>query len=327
MTDWSGALEDVLGRPVRLVQEEPRRHSTVYRVETGGQRLFVKQVRENGGTETAAARVRREYEVLELLWRAMPREERFGRVRPVACLPEHRLIVMEEVRGQTLNQVLRAHGRGWPSRRSLGILTGYMELLGRWVRAFQDVTRRPEDPAPYLDRLRSDVDDLTRVLEARPRVRFTGSLAEAVRARARAVAGRPLPAGVEVTGVSGELSPENMLVRDGRLTVVDFGMYAAGLSTSDPAMLYQHLSTLAYRPWFRPRSVRALQRAFLEGYGRPDWLADPLFALCRLRFKLSRMEAESGRKWPQFGVAQRLFYRRAWRLERREIAALVSAGA
>ncbi len=81
-------------------------------------------------------------------------------------------------------------------------------------------------------------------------------------------------------------------------------MYASGLSTSDPAMFYQHLSTLAFRPWFRPRSVRAFQRAFLQGYGRPEWVGDPLFALCRLRFKLSRMDAESGRKWPQFSVAQ-----------------------
>lgn len=327
MKDWSRALEGVLGQPVRLVREEPRHHSTVYRVEAGGRRLFVKQVREDGERADAVARVRREHEVLEFLWQAMPREERFGRVRPVACLPEHRLIVMEEVRGQTLNQALRAHGRGWPSRRSLGVVTGYAELVGRWLRAFQEVTRRPDDPAPYVKRLSSEVEELTRLLEARQRTGFSGRLGEAVRAHARAVAGRPLPRGVEVTGVSGELSPENMLVEDGRLTVVDFGMYALGLSSNDPAMFYQHLFTLAYRPWFRPRSVRALQEAFLEGYGHREWSSDPLFALCRLRFKLSRLEAESGRKWPQFSVAQRLFYRRAWRLERREIAALVSAGA
>ena len=92
---------------------------------------------------------------------------------------------------------------------------------------------------------------------------------------------------------------------------------------SDPAMFYQHLHVMRLKPHFRPATVRALKRAFLEGYERPDLHEHPLFHAYRIKYRLSRMDAESGRKWGAFDPARKLFYRRSWRLERRELTAFV----
>ena len=154
-------------------------------------------------------------------------------------------------------------------------------------------------------------------------VHFSSELAADVFAFTERVLERTALGRAAITGMTGEFCPANVLVDGERLSVLDFGMSTLGVSLSDPAQFYNHLEMLRHKPIYRPMLVRELQRGFLDGYGRPDLETDSLFALYRIRFKLSRMEATSGRKWPSFGPVRRAFYRRVWRLQKREICHLL----
>jgi serine/threonine protein kinase len=323
------SIRDALGE-VRVVAEQPRRHSRVLRLAAArdGGRLFVKQVklegRGPGEGERLALRVRREYEILRRVHDGMPRDPRLGCVRPVACFPEHLALVMEEAPGHTLNAEFRRHGRPWNPSARRATLAEHARRVGLWVQRFQELTASPEDPAPRLAELRSEIHDFLRTLEARDRIVFPAELARGIREFVDGSLAAARGASIRVAGATGEISPENMLIHDGRVTFVDFGMYSLRPVHSDPAMFYQHLHTMRLKPLYHPALVRALKDAFLAGYGRPDLARDRLFQCYRIKYRLSRMEAESGRKWGAFDPARKLFYRGSWRLERRELSRLVS---
>jgi tRNA A-37 threonylcarbamoyl transferase component Bud32 len=329
MDSLLATIREDLGSEVELLAEQPRRHSRVLRVAAGGERLFVKQVKLKRGDdatrERTARRVRNEFDILRRIHGSMQLDEGLFCIRPVACYPDQLALVMEEARGQTLNAELRRHARWWPGERELARLRETLRRVGLWMRRFQELTREGDASPRMLETLELEIAAFLSTLVDRPRAAFPRELARSIREYvARAIDGArdaPLPA----TGATGEISPENMLIDDGRVAYVDFGMYSLRTAFSDPAMMYQHLSTLRLQPPYRPHVVTALKAAFLEGYGRPDLYLDPLFRAYRIKYRLSRIDAESGRKWAGYDPARKLYFRRSWRRSRRELALLTGA--
>ncbi len=319
-------------RPV-LVRVDERRHSRILHVgvETGGtlRRLVIKQVRTEGNDdaarERAVGRVEAEYAALRRIDGGFDPGERFIRVRPVACLPEHAALVMEEAPGEPFNRLIGRLGRGWPRSGSRARLEELCRLAGDWLGRFQAFTTAAEDPTPHLAALRSEVSGSLRSLVARRRVGIPESLAGALESFVDRAAGGAPPAAVAVAGMTGEFCPANILVDGPRLAVLDFGLYGPGLALNDLVLFHHHLESLRYDPLTRRATMRRLQAAFLQGYGRPELQTEPLFDAFRVKFKLSRMDATSGRKWPGLDPARRLFYRRVWRLQQRELAAILTA--
>ena len=322
-------IREDLGSEVELLSEHPRRHSRVLRVAAGGERLFVKQVKLKGkdaaARERTASRVQNEFDIMQRIHDSMRMDEGLFCIRPVACYPEQLALAMEEARGHTLNAELRRHARWWPGKRKLARLHETLRRVGLWMRRFQELTREGEAPPQMLETLRLEIAGFLSTLVDRPRAAFSRELAESIREYvARAIDGagdEPLAA----TGATGEISPENMLIDEGRVTYVDFGMYSLRTAFSDPAMMFQHLARLQLQPTFRPRTIGALKEAFLEGYGHPDLHLHPLFRAYRIKYRLSRIDAESGRKWEGYDPARKLYFRRSWRRSRQHLALLTQA--
>lgn len=333
MEELLHSVERLLDSDLTLFREERRRHSRILRVgvarSQGHQRLVIKQVipdqTDPDAREAAAQRVRTEYAVMKRLYEGLETNGRFALVRPVACAPEHLALVMDEVSGTSLDVLIQRNGKGWPAARSRQLLHDACVLAGEWLRTFQTFTSQQGDPGPYLAALASEIRTYVDCLARRPLVRFSGELGAAVAGFVDRALRATSPGKAAVTGATGEFCPANTLVEGERLTVLDFGMYGLNTSLSDPAQFYQHLEMLRHKPLYRPQLVRELQRGFLEGYRQPALDGDPLFSLYRIKYKLSRMEATSGRKWPGIGPARRSFYRWVWRLQMREISQLLAA--
>lgn len=326
------ALKRELGFDLRVVREDRRRHSRILRVSAetpgGTLRLIAKQVEPDGedvdSHRPAAVRVATEFNVLRLVHERFPSNGRFGTIRPVASFPELRTVVMEEAPGSSLNVAFRRFGRGWSARRSRERLMDACHRVGEWLAQFQDLTRSPDAVAPHLERVRSEILDLLSRLVARAIVRFPEELAVRIPRFVDRALEHAEPGSIAVTGATGEISPENMLLDGTRLIILDFGMYGPDTALSDPAMFYYHLARLGHNPIYRPSLTSRLQTSFLEGYGRAGLDRDAVFRVYLLKFKLSRMDAESGRKWESFDAARKLFYRRVWHLEKKDLDRVVA---
>ncbi len=84
---------------------------------------------------------------------------------------------------------------------------------------------------------------------------------------------------VPAVWIHADFCPDNIIVHDGRVTVLDFVMANTGTVYHDVAHLYLHIGAIAAKPWCRPSAVRAFQRELLAGFEAGLEPERPLFAL------------------------------------------------
>lgn len=225
---------------------------------------------------------------------------RFGWIRVLATLPEHRAIIMERVRQPSLLE-LSVSWRRMPGRWPSGGLEQAFEHAGAWLRAYHAVVPPPNvapvRPEKWLSDLRGVVEFLTRT------VGHADLLSRAL-ATAEARSGSGLesaPAGLR----HGDFALRNILVQDlERITVLDImarwqapiyediGYLVAGLRTTTPQLLGGGLLANGAR-------IERYERSFHHGYAGTDsvpWQAVRLFELQAL---LDRWASKSS--YPQVG--------------------------
>jgi hypothetical protein len=262
-----------------------RPFSTVLRVRVrmkGGEvGAFVKQLK-TSGTDLARMRrrVQREFDTTDRIYRVLAGDGGFSVVRPVACFPEALVLVTERASGVTLARFIT----GWrpvPASTRLERARGAGTRLGAWLRAFQDTACVNEGVS--LDGLRSYLDVRLEQLLAAPCTGFTPDDRALMLARFDALADRVTAADLRCVPVHADLCPENVLVDEGRITVLDFSMAKTGTVFHDVSHLFMHLELLRMRRRVRGHVLDALERAMLQGYD-PDLRPDrPLFALMLLQ--------------------------------------------
>jgi tRNA A-37 threonylcarbamoyl transferase component Bud32 len=226
-------------------------------------------------------RVSRDFEATRRVHQALVGIEGLGAVRPIACIPDDLVIVTEEVPGATLSDLLELRGAWRPAQPAIRELAGVLHHVGAWLRAFQGIESPGRrvllgDMRAYLDvRLRRLVDSPRGALDEAERQRLLGYFD----ATAQDVAAADL----EEVGVHADLAPSNVLVNGTTVTIIDFAMAATGGRYLDVARLYTQLDFLTAKPKFRPRVVKALQQALLDGF-EPGLTSDrPFFRLFLLQ--------------------------------------------
>ena len=85
----------------------------------------------------------------------------------------------------------------------------------------------------------------------------------------------------------GDFCPGNILMHGDAIVVLDFSMIEHGSVFQDLSYCFEHLERNLYRyaerPLIRPRVIRKLQRALLEGYDPATDVSAPLFRLGQIR--------------------------------------------
>ena len=227
-------------------------------------------------------------------------DPRFGAVRVLTTLPEHRAIVMERLRHPSLLE-LTASMRRVPGRWPAPGLERAFGHAGAWLRAYQAAPATPNLPLAradsWLTELRGAVDFLTRsVGHADLLSRALATAKERWRSGLVAVPDGP---------GHGDFALRNILVAAGdRITVLDImarwrapiyedvGYFVAGLRTTTPQLLGRQILANGAR-------IDRYERAFLRGYSDGDpvpWTAVRLF---ELRSLLDRWASKSS--YPQVG--------------------------
>jgi tRNA A-37 threonylcarbamoyl transferase component Bud32 len=305
-TDYFGAAGAVL-EPVRRV-DGPFSSVLRVRVTAAGTAsyAFIKVLKPRNESADELARIGRfldrEYRSTLSFHRSVAQDTEIGALRPIACLPQHRAMVTEEVPGEPLSDVLERAAEPSPA------LLAVARRVGRWVRAYQQSVAT--DAVVEFAERRSYLDDRLRalagpILSAEERVSMLETF--------DTIVGEIGSATVPAVAIHADLTPANIIVgTDGRVTVLDFTMAKTGPSTHDLSHVYFHLGLRAARRRARAGMYAAVQDAMLGGYDPRLSAADPLFRLILWQHAVCHVAMLAERRIPVGGAAYRWFIRRRW---------------
>ena len=300
----AGARVDVLGRVdgryssvQRVRVRTPSRTSVAY--------LKILKPRRPGEDELAwiDRMLRREYESTAALYHAFRDDGDLGAARPIACLPEHRALVTEEVPGRPLGEILVDAGQ------STDQLLRIAARVGAWARRYQQI--RPSSGVIEIAERRNYLDDRLALLQGRV---FPTAERRVLLDRFDTLAER-IPASVPAVAIHADLTPLNIIAgAGGRVTVLDFAMAKTGTIHHDLSHVFFHLELLAGRHRGKRETFRALQAAVLAGYDAGLSAADPLFRLMLLQHAVCHVALLAERRVPVLDGAYRWFLRRRWQV-------------
>jgi hypothetical protein len=289
----------------------PRRLSDIARITLGfgDERLdaYVKiHKKPTSPIERVRTKARLEFEMLTHLHPRFAGIPGCAVARPIAFFPEEIAVVTEAVRGENLHHLLKREARGWPGRDTRARAEAHCRGAGRWLRHFQDITRRPETARVPLDEIRAQV---TGDLEACAALGLGRATARTIQgfldARCAEVGGGEVP----VTGEHPDFQPDNVLCSADTVTVIDFTSFRPGTAYSDVARFLAAVAFLGKNPLYRRPVLGGLARAFLEGYGWPAGLRDPALSVYLVRFVVQAVRTAG--TWPHRPGVRWLVGRRA----------------
>jgi thiamine kinase-like enzyme len=209
-------------------------------------------------------------------------------VRPIACFPEDLAVVTGEAVGLTMASMLNAASTRWATPSTRREVMKALEQVAAWLRIVQ--SELPQDqPSIDLSRVRTYLNKRLDGLEASGTPRLTGVGRDRLDNYQDALFAAMATERVPAVWIHADFCPENIIVHEGRVAVLDFLMAKAGTVYHDLAHLYLHIGVIAAKPWCNPSTVEALQHQLLSAFEpglRPD---RPLFALALYQHVLCQL--------------------------------------
>jgi hypothetical protein len=283
--------------PVRTVE---RPFSTLLEIRVAPQagpparitNAFVKILKPRADTPAQIASMRRnvvrDFEITSRVQEGLAVYPGLTAVRPIACFPEDLAIVTECAHGATLSHMLAQRALGWPRAAAIGELAAILRKVGAWLQAAQAAF--PQDGEISRDWIATYFDKRFDELETSGRMRLTDRGRAAMeRYRDGLLAQVPQP--LTPVWIHADFCPENIIARDGGVTVLDFTMVNSGTPYTDLSHLYARMDAMKAKPWFRQPVIDRLQNELLDGFERGLTPDRPLFALMLLQHVVCHLVA------------------------------------
>ena len=296
------------GATVERLAHAERPFSTVHRVRihtpTRSVTAYAKILKPYGDTPEELAMadrmLRREFKATKGLFEVLSQDAEIGAVRPIAFLPEQRVVVTEEFPGRPFSDLLDAAPRATDELRAVA------RRIGSWVRIYQSLGASGSNVS--LTERRAYLDERLKQLEGRV---ISPAERQDMLSTFDALADR-LGAEVPAVPIHADLGPANIMVdANGRIAVLDFTMVKTGTACHDLGHVYFHFETIGGRQRKR-EMMRELQRAMLAGYSPSLSDTDPLFQLMMIQHVACHVALLAARRVPVVDLAYRWFVRRRW---------------
>jgi aminoglycoside phosphotransferase (APT) family kinase protein len=236
--------------------------------------------------------VQREYDVTRQVCEVVRGTRGLDAVRAVACFPEDFALVTEEVRGPTLASLLGRSSLAWGRARLADSLTDTLQLTANWLRTTQRALPAEREVSVhtitrYLDRRIDELSESPRgMLNASGRDQL-----RRFRDRLLADASRD---GLHAVWIHADFCPENIIVGDASVAVLDFTMAGAGTKYHDLAHLFLCIEALRGKQWLTAAFVNRLQATLLESFDPGLEVGNPVFALARFQHVLCHLVSLQG---------------------------------
>lgn len=276
---------DARPRAITIAQKFFRPYSTVYRLQLRCAddkpspvlyaKVFQPSAHNLHNQKKYLERLQTEFEVARQLCAVFPDQPQFAFVRPVAYYPELLALVTAEARGRVLAEIISAACKPWSLRKDLEQSVLHCRRAGQALAAMQSATRStaPFEGETFFEYVQLR---LQRLLES-PNVPFSSNDYKLV-LNFLETALRALPVEqLAQCGCHSDYAPFNLLADEKRVTVLDFSMFKTGSCYNDVTYFHHRVEGYLHKPIYRTAAIRAVQRAFLEGYNAAcDRARDPV---------------------------------------------------
>jgi tRNA A-37 threonylcarbamoyl transferase component Bud32 len=227
-----------------------------------GVRIFVKRLHESR-TGREDRRLRREYRALCVL------QSRLGPVMngslpvPLGTHDSDRVLVVSGVDGVPLSRVLKRDANRLTGPVRARRLTGVGTAVGGWLRHFHDATARAPIPHDHDVFCR----ELARALHRLGEKAGTDGLDEVQEQLVRE-SERLAGASLDAAAGHGDFLPQNVLIQQDRVAVVDFENYRLRATVHrDVGHMLAYAMMLERQPRYHAGAMRAFTDAFVAAYG------------------------------------------------------------
>ena len=231
--------------------------------------LFIKIVRPRRADETLSQtrdRLRHDIQVTEHVRKRLQATPDLRAVETLFWDADLLSVVTEEAPGTPLDEFI-ATNAAWPGKAAqIAAVCTAMSRVGRWIATFQhsapDAMAAPIDLMAMRSYIDVRLEKLTRIAQARFGSADRRAILDHIDRHAPAVPESDLTD----VAVHGDITPSNVIVAPGCVTVLDFAMASRGNRYLDLARLYTQLEFYTVKPQFRRSVVERLQRAALAGF-------------------------------------------------------------
>ncbi|MBI1923529.1 phosphotransferase [Candidatus Poribacteria bacterium] len=274
-----------------------RQFSKILRIqlksEAGDQFLLMKQYRlpQDGLRQVMIGeQLQKDYATMERLYRHWKDSPQFAVPCPTACYPDLLTLVMEECEGETVSVILGRNAPFFPSKKTIECLTRFCHLCGKWLKANHESDSIKKQFATYSMGIYLDYNDI----RLQSLVQYAHiPLEEPFRKKILQYMQRRWvdvdPSETYAVEVHGDYSPGNVMTDGKKLIIIDLANAGQGSIYHDLSRFYHQLDMYLFKPIFRPRVIRRLQRALLDGYNPKLEIQNPLFELMLVQHTLCHL--------------------------------------
>jgi glycosyltransferase involved in cell wall biosynthesis len=252
---------------LEFVRRLEGRHSQLieYRARSNGKEatLVVKHITKFRTQADAEEVLQREYSALQDVRSRGPALEE-SLPAPLAILLEARAIAFNKLPGAPLSEILKREANrltGGLHREEICQVAGQ---VGKWLRQFHETTRHPSiryESRLYLAQLSDQLERCTSGGLERTAAQGIWKLAALT---SRRLDGQPVAAAAR----QGDFIPQNILVDQDRISVVDFENFNEwDVIYEDLGAFVAYLAMLGGSPAYSKATLEAMARSFLSGYG------------------------------------------------------------
>jgi hypothetical protein len=230
----------------------------------------------------------REYEMMNLLWATFSGySDRFYVPEPLQYFPNQSALLMENPRGDRLDQILRWN-RLFGSTSSRKKVASQVHQVGEWLALFHWTTLRQEKTDAVHQRMEQDFD---RELAVCRELGLSDSLAQRIQGTFESA--RPLlfDNSQKIVAYHSAFIPPHVYIGKGRVTAVGFGEVKSGFIYEDIAD-FLIAADRYVDPGQNTRFPRLLREQFLRGYQKYETLDVRLLKTCLILKMLSVMSRD-----------------------------------
>jgi len=272
-----------------------RAHSFIWKYRIDGHATRKGIYIKNHKNHCSGENCKTEYEILKNLHAAFDQYPLHSVIKPVACFPEHSIIITEDAEGEELSAQIKQRAKHFSLDQTKFMeLATYCFSTGEWLKLFQSVTQLTRRIA-----LR-ECGLMESILKAFKRWNKLGVNSpmqfQIIRYFEQQIAklGSEM---IEMSGQHGDFVPHNVIVNHERIIVFDFPQYRNGPIYYDVARFYSSLLPYAKNPLYNSKKINHLLNLFIEGYRKErDFSSEifDLFVICGMVNSLTREDALSG---------------------------------
>ena len=207
----------------------------------------------------------------------------FQALEAIGDFTRYHTVITRKGDGRSLKDLIKKHARIGTTSSRMAALEALCEEAGRWLSWIHHRSRKAVQLADHADAL---IHGLHAKLEQGIGLGLDATFMNPLLKMAKGLLTTYGHEGFPVVMTHNDFTPENLLVNDNGILVLDYqAVDMAGTAYSDVALFTTYLETFAKYPLFGARQLTLLKQAFLRGYDA-HWLRPEVLRVYQLKAML-----------------------------------------